>query len=48
MSYTPAGQRYTVFLSGHNLTNRAYLVSRVDGMVAGRGRQIFGGVRYTF
>lgn len=48
VSYTPAGQRYTVFLSGHNLTNRAYLVSRVDGMVAGRGRQIFGGVRYTF
>lgn len=48
VSYTPVGRDYTVFLSGHNLTNREVLVSRVDGKVAGRERQIFGGVRYSF
>lgn len=48
VSYTPVGKDYTVFLSGHNLADREYLVSRVDGKVAGRKRQIFGGVRYSF
>lgn len=48
VSYTPPGRGYTVFLSGQNLANREYLVSRVDGKVAGRERQIFGGVRYSF
>lgn len=48
ISYTPPGENYTVFLSGHNLTNSAFLVSRVDGKVAGRGRQVFGGIRYGF
>lgn len=46
--YTPPGSSATFFVSGHNLANREYLVSRVDGMVAGRGRQVVGGVQYRF
>ncbi len=48
ITYKPGGGSASFFLSGHNLTDRRYLVSRVDGMVAGRKRQVFGGVRYTF
>lgn len=48
VTYRPQGSKATLFLSGHNLANREYLVSRVDGMVAGRKRQVFGGVRYDF
>lgn len=47
-SYKPQGTKVTFFLSGHNLADREYLASRVDGMVAGRGRTVFGGIRYDF
>jgi Fe(3+) dicitrate transport protein len=46
ISYKPRGSKATLFFSGHNLANKEYLVSRVDGMAAGRKRQLFGGVRY--
>ena len=48
INFKPVGSQFTYFLSGHNLTNREYLASRVDGMSAGRGRQVFGGVRFDF
>lgn len=47
-NYRPIGSKATYFLSGYNLTDREYLASRVDGMVAGRGRQVVAGVRYDF
>ncbi|MDD3352605.1 TonB-dependent receptor [Zoogloea sp.] len=48
LRYTPPGSKTSFFVSGHNLTNKEYLVSRVDGMVAGRQRQVFAGVRFAF
>lgn len=48
VSYKPQGSKATLFISGHNLADKEYLVSRVDGMAAGRKRQVFGGVRYDF
>lgn len=48
LQYQPPGSRWSGFLSVQNLTNREYLVSRVDGMVAGRQRQVFGGIRHRF
>lgn len=48
INFKPVGSQFTYFLSGYNLTNREYLASRVDGMSAGRGRQVFGGVRFDF
>lgn len=48
VSYRPVGSKATFFVSGHNLGDKEYLASRVDGMVAGRQRQVFGGVRYDF
>lgn len=48
LRYSPPGSRTSYFVSGHNLTNREYLVSRVDGMVADRGCQVFGGMQYRF
>jgi len=47
-SYKPQGTNATLFISGTNLADKEYLASRVDGMVAGRERQVFGGVRYDF
>ena len=47
-SFKPVGSKFTYFMSGHNLTDREYLASRVDGMFVGRGRQVFGGVRFDF
>lgn len=47
-SYRPIGSKATFFISGQNLGDKEYLASRVDGMVAGRQRQVFGGVRYDF
>lgn len=47
MNYRPTEQ-WMLFLSVQNLGDREYLASRVDGMVAGRERQITGGVRFTF
>ncbi|MDG1122537.1 MAG: TonB-dependent receptor [Glaciecola sp.] len=38
----------TVFLSGHNLTDKEYLASRKDGMVVGRTRQLNAGFNYRF
>ncbi|MDP1754733.1 MAG: TonB-dependent receptor [Methylotenera sp.] len=48
VNFKPVGSKATYFLSGHNLADREYLASRVDGMSAGRGRQVFGGIRYDF
>ena len=48
VNYKPVGSKMTYFVSGHNLTDKEYLASRVDGMSAGRGRQVFGGVRFDF
>ena len=48
INYRPQGSRLTWFLSGHNLADKTYLVSRVDGKVAGRQRQVFVGLRYDF
>lgn len=48
VNFKPVGGKTTYFLSGYNLTDREYLASRVDGMFVGRGRQVFGGVRFDF
>jgi Fe(3+) dicitrate transport protein len=48
VTFKPQGTKTTLFLSGFNLADREYLASRVDGMVAGRGRTVFGGIRYDF
>ncbi|WP_309564764.1 TonB-dependent receptor domain-containing protein [Methylobacillus flagellatus] len=48
VSYRPVGSKATFFISGHNLGDKEYLATRVDGMHAGRQRQVFGGVRYDF
>ncbi|MDI1308483.1 MAG: TonB-dependent receptor [Methylotenera sp.] len=47
-NFKPVGSKATYFVSGYNLTDREYLASRVDGMSVGRGRQVFGGIRYDF
>jgi Fe(3+) dicitrate transport protein len=47
-SYKPVGHKTTFFVSGHNLNDKEYLASRVDGMHLGRGRMIFGGITYDF
>jgi Fe(3+) dicitrate transport protein len=47
-SYKPVGYKTTFFVSGHNLADKEYLSSRVDGMQLGRGRMIFGGITYDF
>jgi Fe(3+) dicitrate transport protein len=48
VNFRPAGSKVTYFMSGHNLADKEYLVSRVDGKVAGRQRQVFAGIRYDF
>lgn len=48
VNYRPIGSQFTYFLSGYNLADKEFLISRVDGMQAGRQRQVFGGVRYAF
>jgi Fe(3+) dicitrate transport protein len=48
LSYRPKHTHASFFVSAHNLANREYLVSRVDGMVAGRKRQVSAGMRYDF
>lgn len=48
VNYQPVGSNFTYFLSGYNLADKEFLISRKDGKVAGRQRQVFGGVRYTF
>jgi Fe(3+) dicitrate transport protein len=47
-SYKPQGTNATIFLSGSNLADKEYLASRVNGMTVGRGRTVFGGIRYDF
>jgi Fe(3+) dicitrate transport protein len=47
-SFKPVGSNTTFFVSGHNLADKEYLSSRVDGMQLGRGRMIFGGITYDF
>ena len=46
--YKPQGSKVSYFLSGHNLTDKEYLATRVDGMAVGRQRQVVGGVKYEF
>lgn len=48
VNYRPVGSHLSYFLSAYNLADKEYLASRVDGMVAGRQRQVFGGIRYNF
>ena len=48
VNFKPVGSKASYFLSAANLADKEYLVSRVDGKVAGRERQIFGGIRYDF
>lgn len=48
LSYRPKNANVNLFVSAHNLANKEYLVSRVDGMVAGRKRQVSVGLRYDF
>lgn len=48
LRYKPQGSKVSFFLSGHNLANKEYLATRVDGMAVGRARQIIGGVSYQF
>jgi Fe(3+) dicitrate transport protein len=48
LSYRPKNTNVNLFVSAHNLANKEYLVSRVDGMVAGRKRQVSIGMRYDF
>ena len=48
VSFKPVGSKLTYFVSGHNLADKEYLQSRVDGMSVGRGRQVFGGVTIAF
>jgi Fe(3+) dicitrate transport protein len=48
LNFKPVKSKASYFLSGHNLTDKEYLASRVDGMSAGRGRQVFGGIRFDF
>jgi Fe(3+) dicitrate transport protein len=48
INFKPVNSKATYFLSGHNLTDKEYIASRVDGMFAGRSRQVFGGIRYDF
>lgn len=48
VNFKPVGSKATYFLSAANLADKEYLISRVDGKVAGRERQVFGGIRYDF
>ena len=48
VNFRPVGSPLSYFLSAHNVANKEYLISRVDGKHAGRERQVFGGVRYDF
>lgn len=48
INFKPVGSQFTYFISGHNLADKQYLASRVDGMSVGRGRQVFGGVKFDF
>ncbi|MDP2870103.1 TonB-dependent receptor domain-containing protein [Methyloversatilis sp.] len=48
MNFRPQGSKTSYFLSAYNLTDREYLVSRVDGKFAGRARQVIAGIRYAF
>lgn len=48
VSYKPKGSKVSYYLNGSNLTDKRYLVSRVDGKLAGRGLQVVGGVKVSF
>ena len=48
INHQPTGPNLNFFLSGHNLANKEYLISRKDGKVAGRERQVFAGMKYQF
>lgn len=48
VNFRPVGSDLSYFLSAYNLADKEFLISRVDGKVAGRQRQVFAGVRYDF
>jgi Fe(3+) dicitrate transport protein len=48
LNFRPQGSKTSYFLSVYNLTDREYLVTRVDGKFAGRERQMIAGIRYAF
>lgn len=47
-NYRLPQQGVTLYLSGTNLTDKTYLVSRVNGAFAGAPRQLFAGARIKF
>jgi Fe(3+) dicitrate transport protein len=47
VNYRPI-EDLTLYVSGQNIADKLYLASRVDGMVAGRERQLSAGVNYRF
>ena len=47
LNYRPT-EELTLYISGQNIADKLYLASRVDGMVAGRERQLSAGVNYQF
>ena len=48
LSYSPVGQKFTVFATVENLTDKRYFSSRTNGLQPGRGRMAFAGFRYGF
>jgi Fe(3+) dicitrate transport protein len=47
-NYRLKPQGVTLYLSAANLTDKRYLVSRVNGAFAGMPRQLFAGARFSF
>lgn len=48
MNFRQQGSKTSYFPSTCNLTDREYLVSRVDAELAGRERLVIAGIRYAF
>ncbi|MGF1644395.1 MAG: TonB-dependent receptor family protein [Thiotrichales bacterium] len=48
INYRLRSHPLTIFANAYNLADKAYLVSRVDGKVAGRERLLTAGLRYDF
>ncbi len=48
LSYSPVGQKFTVFATVENLTDKRYFSSRTNGIQPGRPRTAFVGLRYNF
>lgn len=48
LSYSPVRQKYTLFATIENLTDKRYFSSRTNGLQTGRPRTAFAGLRYGF